>query len=194
MENGERHVGLLPLLKGQRVRLRPLESEDDVKHLFRSFNDHESTGKFVNYEPRSWESFQDFIREGSKGPYQLNFFLIERNSDKKIIGSVAHFIPHPLSKSCLEIGYGIDEPSLREKGYASEGAKLLIDYLFATKTIVRLQATTNISNLASKRVLEKLGFMKEGTLRKSDFIDGTFSDVLIYGLLREEWEKPLKKK
>lgn len=177
------------LLRSERIRIRPLEGEDDLKYLFRSFNDHESFGQFVNFEPRSWDEFQSHIRDGAKSPAQFTPMLIEKSDDKRVIGSVVHFVPHPLGKACLEIGYGIDDPSFRKKGYATEAAMLFVDFLFNTKPLERIQATTNIANRGSQRVLEKVGFKLEGTLRHSDFLDGQFSDILIYSILEEEWQK-----
>ena len=178
------------LLKGERIGLRSIESEEDIRYLFKAFNDPEAMGEYVSFEARSWEAFQTFIKEGAKSTAQFTPFLIEKRDgdNRKIIGSLVHFIPHPLVKSCLEIGYGIDDITLRRKGYALEAVGLLIDYLFETKILERIQATTNIANIGSQRVLEKLGFTKEGTMRKGDFIKGKFSDLLLYSLLREEWE------
>jgi len=177
------------LLRSERIRIRPIESEEDLRYLFRSFNDPESVGKFVNFEPRSWEAFQNFIREGARSYSQFNPLLIEKNDDKRLIGSVVHFVPHPLSKACMEIGYGIDDPALRRKGFASEAAGLLVDFLFLTKPLKRIQATTNVDNVGSQGVLRHLGFIREGIIRKADFINGEFSDVILYSILREEWEK-----
>ena len=178
------------LLRGERVSLRPIESEEDLRYLFRAFNDPEAMGEYVNFEARSWDGFQAWVREASRPPSSLVFFLIVKNhDDKSAIGSVVHFVPSPLSKSCLEIGYGIDDLSLRGKGYASEAVKLLIDYLFSTRPLERIQATIIVENLPSQQVVEKLGFTKEGTMRKNDFVKGRFVDTLVYSLLREEWEK-----
>lgn len=177
------------LLLSERIRIRPIETEEDLKYLFRSFNDPESFGQFVNFDPRSWDEFQSHIREGAKSPAQFTPMLIEKNDEKRVIGSVVHFVPHPLGKACLEIGYGIDDLSLRRKGFGTEAANLFVDFLFKTKPLERIQAMTNIANRGSQRVLEKVGFKQEGTLRHADFLDGQFSDMLIYSILKEDWKK-----
>ena len=177
------------LLSSDRIRIRPLEGEDDLKYLFRSFNDPEAFGQFNNFEPRSWDEFQSFISDGAKSPAHFTFMLIEKNDDMRVIGSMVHFVPHPLSKGCLEIGYGIDDVSFRKKGYATEAADLFVDFIFKTKPLERIQAMTNISNKASQRVLEKVGFKLEGTLRNADFLNGGFSDLLLYSMLKQDWEK-----
>jgi RimJ/RimL family protein N-acetyltransferase len=63
-----------------------------------------------------------------------------------------------------------------------------VDYLFLSKPIVRIQAHTNVRNMASQRVLEKAGFRKEGIVRKRIFIRGKWRDEFLYSVLREEWK------
>jgi ribosomal-protein-alanine N-acetyltransferase len=176
-------------LQGERVRLRPIETDEDLQYLFHAINNPETAGDYISFEARSWEGFQNWIKEQSKSFSQLMFFLILKKDDGKIIGSVSHFVPSPLSRSCVEIGYGIDEPALRGKGFGSESVKLLVDYLFLTKPLERIQATTNIGNLQSQHLLEKLGFTKEGVLRNNEFLNGRFTDTAVFSLLRNEWER-----
>jgi RimJ/RimL family protein N-acetyltransferase len=66
----------------------------------------------------------------------------------------------------------------------------MTDYLFLSKEIVRIEAETNPQNIASKRVLEKAGFTKEGLIRKSVFIRGEWRDGILYSILREDWKEP----
>ena len=66
----------------------------------------------------------------------------------------------------LEIGYALS-PEGRGKGYCTEAVKLLLDYSFLTTLVARIQAHTDVRNVASQRVLEKNGFVKEGTNRQS---------------------------
>ena len=80
-------------------------------------------------------------------------------------------------------------PKERNKGYATEAVKLLVDYLFSTHNIARIQATTHVMNKPAQRVLEKCGFAKEGKLRKALFTGGKFADVFIYGITREKWKR-----
>lgn len=52
-----------------------------------------------------------------------------------------------------------------------------------------MQAETDTRNAGSARVLEKLGFLREGTLRQDCIVTGDVSDSWVYGLLRSEWER-----
>ena len=55
---------------------------------------------------------------------------------------------------------------------------------------MRIQASTNAGNVTSQKVLEKVGFQKEGTIRKSFFLKGELRDAYLYSILREEWKEP----
>jgi RimJ/RimL family protein N-acetyltransferase len=54
----------------------------------------------------------------------------------------------------------------------------------------RIQAETHPANVASQRVLEKAGFVREGVIRRSCFSRGAWRDPALYSLLREEWREP----
>lgn len=73
------------------------------------------------------------------------------------------------------------------RGYATEAARALLGWAFATLPLHRVQAEADTRNAASARVLEKLGFVHEGTLREDCIVDGEVSDSFVYGLLRREW-------
>jgi len=55
---------------------------------------------------------------------------------------------------------------------------------------MRIQADADSQNIASRRVLEKVGFEKEGVLRKLYFEQGEWRDSVLYSIMREEWKKP----
>jgi len=115
---------------------------------------------------------------------------VEKKDGNKI-GFVAHFHVLHLGTGSkqLEIGYSLI-PSERGKGYCSEAVQIMVDYLFLSKNVMRIQAQTDQRNIASQKVLEKSGFKKEGTLRKSFFLHGEWTDDYIYSIIREEWKEP----
>jgi RimJ/RimL family protein N-acetyltransferase len=81
-------------------------------------------------------------------------------------------------------------PTERGKGYCTEAAQIMLDYLFLSKETVCIQATTHVKNIASQRVLQKVGFKKEGIMRKRFFIQGEWQDIILFSILREEWKEP----
>ena len=87
----------------------------------------------------------------------------------------------------LEIGYAL-LPSERGKGCCTEAVQLMVDYLFLSMDVSRVQATISIKNKASERVLEKAGFTREGMIPKTS--RGARRDAYLYSILREEWKEP----
>jgi len=75
------------------------------------------------------------------------------------------------------------------KGFMTEAAQAVVAHAFRNLGQARLYSSHFASNVGSGRVLEKVGFRKEGVQRKHLFKDGEFHDRALYGLLDEEWVK-----
>jgi RimJ/RimL family protein N-acetyltransferase len=83
------------------------------------------------------------------------------------------------------LGVGL-AAEFRGRGYGSEAQRLLVHYLFAHTQVNRIEATTEITNVAEQRALEKAGFTREGILRGTAFRQGRWHDQIIYSVLRDE--------
>ena len=168
------------MLEGKNVNLRVVEKED--LPLFAEWvNKPESLGEYNPLWQRSkaeWEKRYDHPSAEEK------WFSIEKKD-----GAKAGFIQHFTIDDIFEGGYFL-APNERRKGYCSEAVQLMVDYLFLSKEIVRIQAHTDVGNVASQRVLEKAGFRKEGTIRKKEFVRGEWRDRHVFSILREEWKEP----
>lgn len=64
--------------------------------------------------------------------------------------------------------------------------RLLVEYLFAHTQVVRIEADTEVENIAEQRALEKTGFTREGVLRSAGFRDGRWRDAVRYSVLRDD--------
>lgn len=80
------------------------------------------------------------------------------------------------------------------RGIVTEASALTLAWMFEHLELQRVQADVFEGNNASVRVLEKLGFVHEGTLRRALVRNGKMLDNLLFGLLREEWEARAGKK
>jgi ribosomal-protein-alanine N-acetyltransferase len=78
-------------------------------------------------------------------------------------------------------------PNHRGHGIGTEAQRQLVTYLLSTTTANRLQAGTEVENIAEQRALERVGFRREGVQRGLYFRGGTWRDSVMYGLLREDW-------
>jgi RimJ/RimL family protein N-acetyltransferase len=85
-----------------------------------------------------------------------------------------------------EIGYTI-APEHQSRGYATEAVRTLLGYLFGQRGKHRVSASCDPRNIASARVLERVGMRREGHLRESTWAKGEWTDDLIYALLGREW-------
>jgi RimJ/RimL family protein N-acetyltransferase len=91
----------------------------------------------------------------------------------------------PPNADCWNLGIWID-PEHRGKGYGTEAQRLGAAYLFANTMMERVQASTEITNVAEQRALEKAGFTLEGVLRRACFRDGDWRDMVMFSKLRGE--------
>jgi RimJ/RimL family protein N-acetyltransferase len=172
------------LLEGKNVNLRVVEKED-LPMISEWLNNPEIFGE---YNPLIQTSRAEIEKDYEKRSFEQTEFFIE-GKDGSRLGYIWHFnIMHPAGKM-LEIGYFL-LPSERGKGYCTEAVNIIVDYLFLSKNVERIQAMTDLRNAASQKVLEKAGFKKEGTIRKLFFLKGQPRDAFLYSILREEWKRP----
>ena len=169
------------MLEGKNVNLRLAEKED--LPLFQEWlNSPEFMGEF---QPPIQRSRAELEKWGSSH-FEPKDFIIEKKDGKKI-GTISHYNSYLGTGKLLEIGYAL-LPSERSKGYCTEAVRLMVDYLFLSMDVSRVQATISVKNKASERVLEKAGFTREGTIRKT--ARGERRDAYLYSILREEWKEP----
>ena len=171
------------MLEGKNVNLRIMEKED-LPLIAEWFNKPEVFGEYNPLHQVSRTEAEKMF----ENPHEEKSFIIEKKDGSKI-GFIGHFYVLHVAGKQLEIGYSL-VPSERGKGYGTEATQLMVDYLFLSKDTMRIQAQTDPRNVASHKVLEKVGFKKEGTLRKSFFMRGEWRDAYIYSILREEWKEP----
>jgi RimJ/RimL family protein N-acetyltransferase len=167
------------LLEGRNVNLRTVEKED-LPLLHEWDNNPDFRGEFEQLREGTLtdlEKLYDDLKDSQ-------WFFVEKKDGTKI-GNIGHL----LSAEEVEIGYFI-VPNERKKGYATEAITIMVDYLFLSKTIERIQAKADPENIASCKALEKAGFKREGILRKTFFSRGKWKDDCMFSILREEWKEP----
>ena len=177
---------LTPTLHTDRLRLRPFVSADaDV--LF-ALHSSASVLRYWDAPPWTEPSRADRFIEACQRMAEEDTgvrLAVDRMSDGSFLGwcSVSRWSPDFRSAA---LGYCFDEAAWGH-GYATEAAGALLGWAFDTLDLNRVQAETDTRNVASARVLEKLGFQREGTLREDCVVNGDVSDSWVYGLLRREW-------
>jgi RimJ/RimL family protein N-acetyltransferase len=116
--------------------------------------------------------------------------IVERIEDGRPIGTVGWHLerygPNPQS-AAFNLGIELI-PEARGHGYGTEAQIQLAAYLFATTGVNRIEAATDLENVAEQRSLERAGFRREGVLRGSQFRGGAYHDLVYYAVLRDEAE------
>ena len=174
------------MIRGKKVNLRPF-TRQDLEFFQKVANDLEYNGEFNNFGLRnSVELETGFSVEGFLGPRQGMLIIV--NQEGEIVGDMSYhqaaYGPNPASQ-VYEIGLSI-RADQRGKGYGVEAQALLADYFFRTYNIMRVQASTDIENIPEQRALEKAGFTREGVIRKAQWRNGAFRDLVMYSKLRGE--------
>jgi ribosomal-protein-alanine N-acetyltransferase len=175
-----------PTLRTGRLRLRPFD-DADADDLFAL---HSNARVLRYWDAPPWservraERFITACRQMAQEGTGARL-AVDRVCDGAFIGwcSLNRWNPDYRSAS---LGYCYSEAAWG-RGYATEAAGVLLRWAFETLDLNRVQAETDTRNLASARVLEKLGFVREGTLREDCIVNGEVSDSWVYGLIKGEW-------
>lgn len=173
---------LVTKIETERLILRELV-EDDASELFDIFSDHEVM-KYWNSGP--WVSIEEartFIAKSTQAmnsntEVTLGIFL---KSNGQLLGKIMLF-NHVKESRRAEIGFGVSR-HFWGKGIVLEAGTALIEHAFNTLNLRRIEAEIDPDNTSSGKVLERLGFIKEGFLRQRWEVNGVVSDSAIYGLL-----------
>jgi RimJ/RimL family protein N-acetyltransferase len=177
-----------PTLHTARLRLRPF-SDADADALFALH----SNAHVLRYwdsppwsEPSRAERFIAICRqieeEGSGAR-----LAIDRVTDGAFVGWCG-LTQWNADYRSASMGYCLTEAAWGH-GYATEAARAVLQWAYETLDLNRVQAETDTRNVASAHVLEKLGFVREGTLREDCIVNGDVSDSWVFGLLRREWQR-----
>ena len=144
---------------------------------------------------------QDNLRDGLPYPYteqdgkefisamlsadESETFAFAITVDNMVIGSISIFRQGNIHRQTAELGYYIAE-EYWGKGIMTEAVKQICEYVFGDSDIIRIYAEPFAYNIASCRVLEKVGFQYEGTLRSNAMKNGKVIDMEMYSLLKAE--------
>ena len=138
------------------------------------------------WQKKIWESRKAWQEETA-----FRFIFMQKDSDFEsgpILGTInfTQVFRGPF-QACF-LGYGIDGER-QGQGLTTEALKAAIQWLFKEKNLHRIMANHLLDNIASEKVLEKLGFQKEGLAKDYLFIDGQWRDHILTSLTNKDWKK-----
>lgn len=171
-------------MREEPARLRPIE-EADLDTLRRLFTEPAMS------EPFQWHGFRD--PHAFRRRWEADGWLGEEHSmlavglpDGGFAGIVSWRPVRTVPEgACVEMGILL-LPEHRGRGIGTAAQRQLVDYLFATTLVHRVQAGTDVENLAEQRALERAGFRREGVMRCCAFIGGRWRDGVLYARLRDD--------
>jgi len=172
------------MLKSAHVALTALRPEDSPS-LFEWINDRELVLFNSAYRPVS-QAEHDAWFENIRQRSDVLIFGIRLWETDQLIGSCQlHSISSISRNAELQIRLGVSAE--HGKGYGTEAVKLLLQFAFTELNLHRVYLHVFATNPRAIQVYEKCGFMREGLLREAAFIDDRYIDVLVMGILREEY-------
>lgn len=123
-----------------------------------------------------------------KSAEEFQFFV---RWQEQLVGSVnLRSIDHRMMTA--DIGYGIGE-DFQGKGIGTETIRSFVDKVFAETELRKLSALVAEGNIASRRLLERVGFIQEGICRDHFLINGVPTNEVLYAILRRDWKQVSEK-
>jgi len=174
-------------IETNRLTIRLVE-ESDLPSLF-AVNADDAVTRYLPYE--SWKSAADgeawFSRAAARlAAGEAGQFVIVHRESRRVVGTCLLF-RFEQSSARAEVGYVL----AREywgAGYMLEAMKAFVVFAFEQLGMRRLEAEIDPRNVSSARLLERLGFVREGLLRQRWAMKGEVADSGFYGLLHEDWQ------
>ena len=117
----------------------------------------------------------------------INWGITIKENPEKRLGIIGHYRSLP-EHYRSEIGYML-LPEFKGKGIITEAIHAILIYGFEEMNLHSVEAIIDPDNLASERVLQKNGFVKEAHIRENEFFDGKFIDTVIFSLLKRNFKK-----
>ncbi len=174
-----------PRIVTERLYLRPIV-EDDLGFVFRLYSAHE-TNRYSSYDDLASmedarKTYEKYLKPEAPEHFRV---AVELKATGEAVGTLG-FYNYSVYDRRAKLGYDL----IREhwgRGYMTEAVKALLDYGFLSLNLNRVEATVDPENQRSIRLLERLGFVREGCLRERFHYKCRYHDDLVFGMLRKEW-------
>jgi ribosomal-protein-alanine N-acetyltransferase len=182
--------GNLPTLETARLLLRKM-NHDDAQDLFEYASDPE-VAKYTTWSThQSLQDSRDFLRSVME-QYEMQTVAswgIVHKGNSRFIGTCG-FISWSPHHARGEVAYALSRKYWGQ-GLMTEAVRTVIAFGFCTMQLNRVQAICEVENVASARVMEKVGMTFEGKLREYMFFKEHYRNLKMYSILRGEWDARL---
>lgn len=176
----------VPVLETARLRLRTIR-RDDLDAIYRLHSDSRAMRywSFAAWTDRqqAHDWFEQRQRLGERE--EVWPWAVTLRDDDTLCGGVTLFAVNR-AQFRAEVGYQL-QPSHWGQGYAQEALRAVLTYGLDALDLARIEADIDPSNEPSCRLVERLGFRREGLLRERWHVNGEVTDTALYGLLKREF-------
>lgn len=177
------------MIETDRLIIRDFTLEDiDKVHLYAK---DEKVVRFMEWGPNTYEETEAFvnyaIEEAAKEKRSKYDLAIICKDSNELIGGVALSESDEKNRVAV-VGYTLN-PKFWGKGYATEASRRMIEYGFEVHKFHRIEATCDVRNRGSARVLEKSGLKLEGVIREHILLRDGWRNSNLYSILNHEYTK-----
>lgn len=165
----------------ERVRIGPITVQDS-EPLFRWFNDPDAARFDYAWRPVDGLSHQKWLASVGSDPSQV-WFAIRRHGHPAILGYAILRNIAPVHRSA-ELGVRIGAEGDRGQGMGKDAARQVLQFAWQSLNLNRLQVSVFAGNERALRLYGALGFRREGVLRKAQYINGEWKNIVLMGALR----------
>ena len=173
-----------PIFTGQHLRLAIPVSAD--AETFALWTQDDNYMRMLDDDPIRPEPPAKFSSFGDAQDENSYYFHLKTLSDDVLVGFVVLF-NFKWGNQSAEMAIGIGDPSYRGKGYGQDALKLILNYGFNELNLHRISLTVMDYNTPAIKAYERVGFVLEGTHRQAVQRQGKRYDLLLYGILRDEF-------
>ncbi|CAN5569287.1 GNAT family protein [soil metagenome] len=173
------------MITGKLVTLRALTPEDYARMTeFKNDVEVELLGGGTPPRPQTLTMVTEFFDELVKNKENLGFAI---EADGKFIGDIGLFHLDRISGTA-EVGIGIGDRDYWGRGYGRDAMSLIVEYGFTIQNLRRIWLETHATNERAIRSYSAVGFVEEGRQRQHVWLGGRYVDIVLMGLLREDWQ------
>lgn len=174
-----------PYLIGKHVYLRAVEKNDAV--VIQKWHNDPDIRKLSRCGglPVSRTSEEEDI-EAARTAREVYLLIVQKTSNKSLGFVRSKVIDIPARTVWLRFAMG--DKVTWGRGYAPEALVLFLDWLFAEQNMHKVALETYATNKRAVTFFKKIGFKQEGVLRQAVYIDGTYEDIISFGLLKHEFK------
>jgi ribosomal-protein-serine acetyltransferase len=133
----------------------------------------------------SLDNAQHYIRENLQRFAERQGFGLDIIFQNRMAGSIGYNTINWQDKK-TELGYWLGT-AFQGRGLMTRACRALIDHAFAEFKLNRVEILCGVDNVRSRAIPERLGFQQEGLVRQAEWIHDHFHDLVIYGMLADEW-------